>query len=140
MLLEICFENLHIVMAILVLFELFSRKFCLNFLILILRASPKVMHFVRTFSIMRASGVKLIAIEEVRNHGKLYAIKIFLKMAVGRMHSAHISSYPFACTPGHKLQKPPKGSGKFQSLGTISFVLFYEKEESKGGHGTMDPF
>ena len=57
------------------------------------------------------------------------------------MHSALISSYPFACTPGHKLQKPPKGSGIFQSLGTISFVLFYEKAESKGGggHGTMDP-
>ena len=49
------------------------------------------------------------------------------------MHSAHISSYPFACTPGHKLQKPPKGCGIFQSLGIISFVLFYEKAESKGG-------
>ena len=54
------------------------------------------------------------------------------------MHSAHISSYPFACTPGHKLQKSSKESGIFQSLGTISFVLFYENTESKGGHGTMD--
>ena len=48
------FENLHAVIAILVLFENFLRKFCLNFLTLILSASPNMMHFVRTFSIMRA--------------------------------------------------------------------------------------
>ena len=47
-------ENLHAAMATLVLFEQFSRKFCLNFLTLILSASPNMMHFVRTFSIMRA--------------------------------------------------------------------------------------
>ena len=45
---------LHAVIAILVLFEHFSGKFCLNFLTLILSASPVMMHFVRTFSIMRA--------------------------------------------------------------------------------------
>ena len=64
------FENLLAVMAILMLFEQFSGKFCLNFLTLILCASPNMMHFVRTFSIMRAQGVRLIAIEEVRNYGK----------------------------------------------------------------------
>ena len=48
------FENLHAVMAILVFFELFSGKICINFLTLILSASPNVMHFVRTFLIMRA--------------------------------------------------------------------------------------
>ena len=48
------FENLHAVMVILVLFESFSCKFCLNFLTLILSASPNLMHFVRTFSILRA--------------------------------------------------------------------------------------
>ena len=48
------FENLRAVMAILVLFECFLGKFCLNFFTLILRASPNMMHFVRTFSIMRA--------------------------------------------------------------------------------------
>ena len=47
-------ENFHAVMAILVLFEQFSRKFCLNFLTPILSTSPNMMHFVRTFSIMRA--------------------------------------------------------------------------------------
>ena len=41
-------------MAILVLFEEFSGKLCLNFLTLILSASPNMMHFVRIFLIMRA--------------------------------------------------------------------------------------
>ena len=48
------FEILHAVMAILVLFEHFSGKFCLNFLILTLSTSPNMVHFARTFSIVRA--------------------------------------------------------------------------------------
>ena len=48
------FENLPAAMAILVHFEKFSRKLCFNFLTLILSASPNIMHFVRTFLIMRA--------------------------------------------------------------------------------------
>ena len=48
------FENLHAVMAILELFKQFSGKFCFHFLALLLSTSPNMMHFVRTFSIMRA--------------------------------------------------------------------------------------
>ena len=49
------FDNLHTVGAILLLFEQFLVKFCLNFLPLNLSVSPNMMHFVRTFSIiMRA--------------------------------------------------------------------------------------
>ena len=57
------FESLHAVIvlfcnsainAILVLFEYFSGEFCLNVLIVILNASPNMMHFVRSFAIMRA--------------------------------------------------------------------------------------
>ena len=61
------FENLHTVVAILVFFEQFLRKFCLNFLPPNLSVSPNRMHFVGTFSIMRALGVRLIVIEKVRN-------------------------------------------------------------------------
>ena len=50
------FENVQALMAILVLFEQFSTKFCSNFLTLILSASPNMMYFVRTFLIMRAYG------------------------------------------------------------------------------------
>ena len=48
------FELLHAVMAILVLLEHFLGKLCLNFWTLFLNTSPKLMHFVRTFSIIRA--------------------------------------------------------------------------------------
>ena len=65
------FENLHTVMAILVLFEQFSGKFCLNFLSQILSVSPNMMHFVRTFLIMRAWNVRLVVIDKVRNYGKI---------------------------------------------------------------------
>ena len=41
--------NFHIFSSV-----FFSSKFCLNFLTLILGASPNMMHFVRTFLIMRA--------------------------------------------------------------------------------------
>ena len=47
-------KKLHAIMAFLVLFELFSGKFCLSFMTLIVSASPNMIHFVRTFSIMRA--------------------------------------------------------------------------------------
>ena len=48
------FEILHAVMAILVLFEHFPGKHCLNFLTRFLSASPNMVHFVRTFSVIRA--------------------------------------------------------------------------------------
>ena len=53
-------KNLHAIMATLVLFESLSAKFCLNVLTLNLSVSPNVMHFVRTFSFMRALGLRHI--------------------------------------------------------------------------------
>ena len=47
------FEILHVVMAILVLFQHFSGKLCLDFLTLNLSTSPNMVNFVRTFSIVR---------------------------------------------------------------------------------------
>ena len=69
------FSNLHAVEVILVLFEQFLRKFCLKFWPLNLSVSPNITHFVRTFSIMRALGVRLIVIEKVQNYGKIVFIK-----------------------------------------------------------------
>ena len=48
------FENLHTVIAVLVLFEQFSGKLSSYFWSLTLNASPNMMHFVRTVGIMRA--------------------------------------------------------------------------------------
>ena len=47
-------EILHTVVAVLILFEQLLGKFCLNFFPLNLRFSPNMMHFVCTFSTMRA--------------------------------------------------------------------------------------
>ena len=51
------------------------NNFQANFVTPILSASPNMMHFVRTFSIMPAYGLRLIAIEEARNYGKIVYIK-----------------------------------------------------------------
>ena len=48
------FENLHTAVAILVLFGQFLDKFSLKFSPLNLSVSLNMMHFVSTFSIMRA--------------------------------------------------------------------------------------
>ena len=48
------FHILHAVMTILVLLEHFSGKLYLNFLTLILSTSPNMVHFVSTFSTVRA--------------------------------------------------------------------------------------
>ena len=82
-----------------------------------------MMHFVRAFSIMRTYRVKLIAIEGVRDYGKIVYIKNIVEN--GWWEDAYPPSYPHGSAPGHKVQKPSKESSIFQSLGTISFVLFY---------------
>ena len=65
---------------------------------------------------------------------KLYTSKTFSKWLVGEC-------MPLILAPGHKLQKPSKVSGLFQSLGTINFVFFLLKGGVKrgGGQGTMPP-
>ena len=87
------FENLHAVMAILVLFAQFSAKFCLKFLFLILSASPNMMHFVRTFSTTCYLRHKAYCYQRLEKRfkimKKLYIPQTFLKMAGGRMHIPH---------------------------------------------------
>ena len=43
---------------------------------------------------VRAKGVRLIAMKEVRNHGKIVYIKNIFEMAGGRMHAPHASPWP----------------------------------------------
>ena len=82
-----------------------------------------VIHFVRTFLITRVKGVRLIAIREVRNYRKIVCIKNIFEN--GWLEDAYPSSYPIGFAADHKLQKPRKESGIFQSLGIISIVLVY---------------
>ena len=115
-------------MAILVLFKQFST--------LILRASPHTMDFVRSFSTMLAhKGVGLIAIEVVRYYGKVAYIKNILKMTRGWMHTPHLTPLDPPLANGHKLQKPSKESGIYQSFGPTSFVVFLLKGRVKTQKG-----
>ena len=75
------FENLHTVVAILVLFEQFLGKFCLNFLPLILNVSPNRCILFGDFRLLS----KRFEIMK-----KLYSSKTCLKMAGGGgMHLPH---------------------------------------------------
>ena len=82
-------------MATLVLFEQSSGKFCLNFVPLILSVSPNVMHFVGTFLIMRARGVRPIC---YRKGLKLWKNcnnqKRVRKWLVDGMHPPHLPLDP----------------------------------------------
>ena len=82
-----------------------------------------MLNFVRTFLIVRAQSVRLIAIEEVRNYGKIVHIKSIFEN--GWWEDAYPSSYSSGFAPGHKLQKPSEECNIFQSLGTISRLLFF---------------
>ena len=95
------FGNLHTLVAILVLLEQVLGKFCLNCLPLILSVAPIMIHFVCTFFIVRAWGIRLIVIEKVRNYGKIIFIKTCLKMAGGgyvSFHPSYIRPCLFHCT------------------------------------------
>ena len=53
-----------------------------------------MIHFVCTFSINRAQGVRLTAFEEMQNYGKIVwaTSKTFLKMSSGRLHTPQPNS------------------------------------------------
>ena len=87
----------------------------LYFLTLILSASPIAMHF---YACLRLIG--LIAIKEVRSYGKIVYIKNIFEN--GWWMNAYPSSYPPGSVPGHKLQKPSKKFGIFQSFIHCHFI------------------
>ena len=66
---------------------------------------------------------------------KLYTSKTLLKMAGGRMHTPHSTPLDPPLANGHKLQKPSKKPGVFQSLDTINFFIFLLKGRVKRGEG-----
>ena len=84
---------------------------------------------------MRALGVRLVAIEEARNHEEIVYIKNIFQNCW--WEEAYPSCYPPKSAPGHKLQKPSKESGIIQSLGTTNFVNFLlkDKVKTKGPRG-----
>ena len=117
------FEILHAVMAILVLFEYFSRKFSLNFLTLILSASPNMMDafylHIFDYTCLRHKAYRYqrgLKLWKNCVHQKI------LKMAGGRIHRPTPSSFLAISCRNHQKNR---SYSIFQSLGTTNFVLFY---------------
>ena len=82
------------------------------------------------FDYARLRRKRLIAIERFETMEKLFASKIFLKLAGGRMHSP--LSYPHGSAPGHKLRKSSKESAYFIHLAPLILFFFTIKESQKG--------
>ena len=72
-----------------------------------------------------------MAIEEVSNYRRIVCIKNIFEN--GWWEDACFSSYPSGFTPGHKLEKPSKESGIFQSLDTISILFLFTRRPSQKG-------
>ena len=100
------------------------------------------MHFVRSFSIMSAQGVRLIAIEEVRNYGKLYISKTVLKIAGGWMYTHHPTPLDRPLRPWLKAisyRNYQKSLAYFSHLAPLVLFFLLKGRVKRGGHGTMPP-
>ena len=93
------------------------------------------MHFVRIFSIMRAYSVRLIAIEEIRNYGKIVRAtsKIFLKLAGGRMHTPQASFYPLDASLVMSYRNHQKSLVYFSHLAPLTLFFFTKRPTQKRG-------
>ena len=65
-----------------------------------------MMHFVSHVFDVRAEGVRLIAMEEVRNDGRFVYIKNILEMAGGRMHILILANLPAIIYKNHHKSLP----------------------------------
>ena len=93
-----------------------------------------MMHFVRTFSIMLAEGVRLIANEEVGNYGKIVYIKNFFQNAWWRKHIPH----PTPLDPPLAINyKNHQKSLAYFSYWASLVLFFFTKRRSQKGGGSM---
>ena len=95
------------------------------------------MHFVRTFSIMCAQGVKLVAIEEVRNYGKIVYIKNIVENGWWRMRTSHPTPLDPPLAISYKNHQ--NSLAYLSHLAPLVLFFFTKKAESKGGHGPLPP-
>ena len=87
---------------------------------------------------MRAKGLRVIAIEEFVNYGKIAkpTSKTLLKMAGGRMHTLHptpLDPHQVISYKNHQLSL-----AYFNHLVPLA-LFFLTKKQSQRGHGTMPP-
>ena len=65
-----------------------------------------MLHFVCTFSILRAQGVRLIVIEKVQNYGKVLFIKNMFENDGGWMHPPLLELITMSLTIIHYANQP----------------------------------
>ena len=106
-------------MAILILFEQFLDKVCLNFLPLSRECFTKY-DALCTFSIMRPLGVRLIVIKKVRNYGKLVFIKNMFENGWWGIHP--LGSAPAAAI-AMSLTTTPTSQFGFSEANSVTAVL-----------------
>ena len=78
---------------------------------------------------LRAEGVRLIAMEEVRNYGKIAYIKSIFEMAGGRMHTPHPTTLAVS------YRNHQKSLAYFSHLAPLILFLFTKRRSQKGGGG-----
>ena len=89
------------------------------------------MHFDHTFSIMRAQSVRLIAIEEVQNYGKIVYIKNVFENGWWRMHAPRPT--PLDPPLAISYRNHQKGLAYFSHLAPLILLFFTKKRCQKGG-------
>ena len=95
-----------------------------------------MMHFVCTFSIMLAYGVRLIAIKEARNYGKIVYIKNIFEN--GWWEEAYPSSNPWIRPLAISYKNHQKSLAYFSHLAPLILFFFTERQsqqERTGGGG-----
>ena len=87
-----------------------------------------MMPFVRTFSIMRAQGVRFIAIEEVQIYEKIVYIKNIFENGWWKMHTLHPT--PLAIS----YRNHQKSLAYFSHLASFILFFFTTRRSQKGSY------
>ena len=131
------FENLHAVVAILMPFEEFSGKFCLNFSTLCCDSECFAKYHAFCSHIFDYACLRRKAYCCRRGSKlwkKLYTSKAFLKIAGGRMHTPHPTPLAISC------RNHQKSLAYFGHFAPLIFFFLTKRQSRKGrGHGPMPP-
>ena len=114
----------------------FQPNFILNFLTVILSASPNVMHFNCSNIFHYAClcyGVRLIAIEEARNYGKILYMKNIFEN--GWWEEAYTSSYSLDLALAISYKNYQKNLAYFSHLAPLILLIFTKRQSQEDRTG-----
>ena len=111
--------------------------FSLNFLTLFLSASPNMMHFVRTFSVMRARRKDYRYQRDSNLWKSCMHPRIFEN---GWWEDAYSSSYPWVPPWPWATENHQKSQAYFSHLAPLVLIFFTKKQSQKGGAWPNVPY